>query len=147
MEVHTKFLESTGQAGHLDVRTPVDVIAARRDACESARAWGMGEFDTTRLGTAISELARRLVHECGGGTISWFLVRDGFRRGIRIEFADAGYGLAETQARSSDASALDGISEGAEIARRFVDALEIESSPGGGAKIAVLKWFVSARAA
>ncbi|MDP6243223.1 MAG: anti-sigma regulatory factor, partial [Myxococcota bacterium] len=49
------------KASRVEIRGSTDVVTARRDGRDMARALGFGSADQTRLATAISELTRNVV--------------------------------------------------------------------------------------
>ena len=115
----------------------VDSFIGRMIATISALAAVM----ETKLVTAASELARNAVVYGGGGTMSWHVVRDGMRAGIRLEFVDQGPGIADiAQALTDGWTSGTGMGLGLSGSRRLVDAFEIDSAPGRGTRVAITKW-------
>lgn len=116
--------------GEIPVRTEQDVVLARQAVRQAAVACGLRLVDQTKLVTAASELARNAVVYGGGGTMSWHVVRDGMRAGIRLEFVDQGPGIADiAQALTDGWTSGTGMGLGLSGSRRLVDAFEIDSAP------------------
>lgn len=115
----------------LDVRTRVRAAAAEA---------GLGVVDLTKLVTAASELARNMVIYGGGGECRIQRL-DSPRPGVQVVFQDAGPGIPDVERAMED-----GFSTGRSLglglpgARRLVDHFEIESVPGAGTRVAVVKW-------
>ncbi len=127
--------------GEIPVRTEQDVVLARQAVRQAAVACGLRLVDQTKLVTAASELARNAVVYGGGGTMSWHVVRDGMRAGIRLEFVDQGPGIADiAQALTDGWTSGTGMGLGLSGSRRLVDAFEIDSAPGRGTRVAITKW-------
>lgn len=66
----------------IDLLRDFDVVLARQSAREMARDLGFSLMDQTRIATAVSEIARRLLIGRTRGTISLGAVRDGSREGF-----------------------------------------------------------------
>ncbi|WP_028920751.1 anti-sigma regulatory factor [Pseudoxanthomonas suwonensis] len=127
--------------GQLPIRTEQDVVIARQAARQAAVACGLRLVDQTKLITAASELARNAVVYGGGGTMSWTAVKDGMRKGVRLEFVDQGPGIPDIdQALTDGWTSGTGMGLGLSGSRRLVDAFELESSPGKGTRVAITKW-------
>lgn len=127
--------------GQLPVRTEQDVVLARQAARQAAVACGLRLVDQTKLITAASELARNAVVYGGGGTMSWAVVKDGLRKGVRLEFADQGPGIPDIEQALTDGwTSGNGMGLGLSGSRRLVDVFELDSGPGRGTRVAITKW-------
>jgi len=127
--------------GRLEVRGEQDVVLARQTARQAAVACGLRLVDQTKLITAASELARNTVVYGGGGHMDWELVRDGIRKGVRLEFVDEGPGIADVaQALTDGWTSGKGMGLGLSGSRRLVDVFELDSEPGRGTRVAITKW-------
>ena len=125
----------------LDLRSDVDVVAARRGVTELAREIGLSTLDRTRVVTAASELARNTVVYGRGGVMSLEIVRDGSREGLRLTFEDHGPGIADIDRALEDGfSTGGGMGLGLPGARRLVNDFELTSSPGVGTCVTVTRW-------
>lgn len=132
-----------GDAGveTLPIRSAHDVVRIRQAVRRRAAALGFGLVDQTKMITAASELARNALDHGGGGDMHMELVDDGRRQGLRLTFEDQGPGIA-----SLDTALRDGYSTGAGLglglsgARRLVHRLDIDSAPGRGTRVTIVRW-------
>lgn len=132
---------TTFGAGSQCIRNPVEVILVRRRIVDAAAALGFSTLDTTKLGTAVSELARNVLEHGGGGQAEWEEVRDGSRRGVRVLFSDQGPGIDDIEAAMGNGfTTKGGMGIGLPGARRLVDDMRVVSSPGRGTTVEILKW-------
>lgn len=116
----------------LPIVTDRDVLLARRQGRERARALGMGLADQTRLATAISELARNVLRYAGSGTCTFVEGEVGAgRKRLRVIVEDHGPGIANIEDALRDGfSTGRGLGAGLPGARRLVHEFELESRPG-----------------
>ncbi len=128
-------------SGQLPVRTEQDVVLARQAARQAAVACGLRLVDQTKLITAASELARNAVVYGGGGVMNWQAVREGIRKGVRLEFVDQGPGIPDLKQALTDGwTSGRGMGLGLSGSRRLVDVFELDSAPGRGTRVAITKW-------
>lgn len=124
-----------------DLRSEMDVVAARRVVSDGAHEIGLTTLDRTKVVTAASELARNTVVHGRGGCMYMEIVRSGSRRGIRLVFKDKGPGIADI-----DRALQDGYSTGGSMgmglpgARRLVNEFAITSTPGAGTSVTIVRW-------
>lgn len=123
------------------LRTQDDVVISR----QAVRSWaveiGLSLVDQTKLVTAASELARNTVVYGGGGTLQLEQVEDGTRRGIRLVFEDQGPGIPDVERALQDGfTSGGGLGLGLGGARRLVNEFRIDTQPGEGTRITVVKW-------
>jgi serine/threonine-protein kinase RsbT len=118
-----------------------DVVLVRRLVREWAVAAGFSLVDQTKIVTAASELARNAVHYGGGGTCHVEVLNDGMKRGLRLVFEDRGPGIADIdQALRDGFTTGTGLGLGLGGARRLVNEFEIQSRPGEGTRVTVIRW-------
>jgi serine/threonine-protein kinase RsbT len=123
------------------VRSDEDVVKVRRTVREWSVALGFGLVDQTKLVTAASELARNAVLYGGGGTLLLEALNDGPRRGLRLVFSDEGPGIPDVELALRDGyTTAGGLGLGLGGARRLVNEFEIDSQPGKGTRIAIVRW-------
>ncbi|HET7231866.1 MAG TPA: anti-sigma regulatory factor [Longimicrobium sp.] len=123
------------------LRTEEDVVYARQAVRGWAVEMGFSLVDQTKLVTAASELARNTVVYGGGGTLHMEQLEDGIRRGLRLVFDDQGPGIADIDRALQDGyTSGGGLGLGLGGARRLVNEFRIESQPGQGTRITVVKW-------
>lgn len=123
------------------LRTEDDVVRAR----QAVRAWavelGFSLVDQTKLVTAASELARNTVVYGGGGAMGMEVLEDGARTGFRLVFHDTGPGIPDPDRALKDGYTTGGgLGLGLGGAKRLVNEFAIQSAPGEGTRITVVKW-------
>ena len=104
---------------------------------------GFRTIDQTRLATVTSELARNVVKYAKRGRMIMQPAEslDG-RRGMRIIFEDSGPGIPDVGAAMRDGfSTGGGLGKGLPGSRRLDDEFEIESAPGAGTRVTVIRWL------
>jgi serine/threonine-protein kinase RsbT len=118
-----------------------DVVIVRQRAREQAHRAGFSLLETTKLVTAASELARNTLEHGGGGHAEIEICTDGTRRGVRMRFVDDGPGIADVEQALRDGFTTGkGLGLGLGGSRRLVNEFEIETRPGHGTKITVVRW-------
>jgi serine/threonine-protein kinase RsbT len=123
------------------LRSEEDVVYARQAVRSWAVEMAFSLVDQTKLVTAASELARNTIVYGGGGTLRLEQVEDGARRGLRLFFEDQGPGIADVERAMQDGyTSGGGLGLGLGGARRLVNEFRIESAPGQGTRITVVKW-------
>jgi serine/threonine-protein kinase RsbT len=125
----------------ITIRSDDDVVAARREARELAASIGFEPTDLTLLATAISEVARNITAYAGSGEIVISVQNSGGRLGIAVEARDDGPGIEDVDLALRDGySTGDGLGLGLPGARRLVDEFAIETTPGRGTVVTMVKW-------
>ena len=123
------------------VAADIDVVSARRQGRILAEQLGFSVSEATLVATAISELARNIVLYAGRGEIVVGRVDGSERCGIEIVASDSGPGIADTAlATNAGYSTSGGLGLGLPGVRRIMDEFQIESEPGKGTKVKVVKW-------
>ncbi len=125
----------------IPVTTDQDVVRVRQLVRTVAVEAKLSLVDQTKLVTAASELARNTLVYGGGGIVEVSGVRNEFRAGIRIVFADDGPGIADLELALTDGYTTGGgLGLGLSGARRLVDEFTVETEVGRGTTITVTKW-------
>jgi serine/threonine-protein kinase RsbT len=126
----------------LPIRTGDDVVRVRQQVRAVAAGSGLSLVDQTKLVTAASELARNALVHGGGGTARVDVVTSGTGKpGVRIGFTDDGPGIADVdQALTDGWTSGGGLGLGLSGARRLVDEFELNTKPGSGTSVVVVKW-------
>lgn len=125
----------------MKVETEDDIILVRRRVRELAEQRRFDAFATAAVTTATSELARNIIVHAGKGVATLEEVSDGNRTGIRLTFRDEGPGIADVQrVLQGGFSTARSMGLGLSGSRRLVDAFELDSTPGKGTTITVVKW-------
>jgi serine/threonine-protein kinase RsbT len=132
---------SIAPEGEIAIQTEGDIVATRHTVREIAVEIGFGITDITRIVTAASELARNVYKYGGGGIVRWRRVASSERSGIELQFIDQGPGIADvSKALEAGYSTGQGLGLGLPAARRLMDELDIQSSPGQGTCVTLKKW-------
>ena len=129
-------------SAQLSLRTGEDVVRLRSAVRERAVAVGLSLVDQTKIVTAASELGRNTVQYGGGGTATIALVTGkGGRRGVRLEFVDQGPGIPDVALALKDGYTTGGgLGLGLSGARRLSDEFDIQSRPGEGTRVTIVRW-------
>ena len=125
----------------LPLRSDEDVVALRKHVRERAVAIALSLVDQTKLVTAASELARNTLKYGGGGTVYLDALGDGFRKGVGLIFVDNGPGIPDLELALRDGYTTGGgLGLGLGGSKRLVDEFDIDSRPGEGTAVSVVKW-------
>jgi serine/threonine-protein kinase RsbT len=125
----------------LPLRSDEDVVGLRRHVRERAVAIALSLVDQTKLVTAASELARNTIKYGGGGEVHLDLLEDGFKRGVGLIFVDNGPGIADLEQALRDGfTSGGGLGLGLGGSKRLADEFEIDSRPGEGTAVSIVKW-------
>jgi serine/threonine-protein kinase RsbT len=121
--------------------TEADVVRVRQVVRNLAVAAKLSLVDQTKMITAASELARNTLVYGGGGSMTVDIVDNGRRRGIRAVFEDSGPGIPDLQLALTDGwTSGSGLGLGLSGSRRLVDDFDVQSSPGLGTTVRIVKW-------
>lgn len=123
------------------VVTDEDVVHLRRIVRERAIALGFSLIEQTKTVTAASELARNVLRYGGGGEMRLTVRQNGLRRGLQLAFVDNGPGIADVQQALQDGfTSGGGLGLGLGGSKRLVDDFHIETAPGKGTTVTIVKW-------
>ncbi len=123
------------------ITSDADVVRVRQSVRALAVVAKLSLVDQTKLVTAASELARNTLVYGGGGSAVVELVATGGRRGVRAAFADQGPGITDVaQALTDGWTSGNGLGLGLSGAKRLVDDFELETGPGEGTLVKIVKW-------
>ena len=123
------------------IRSSEDVVAIRQAVRQRAVELGFNLIDQTKIVTAASELARNTVQYGGGGHLTIEGVEQGGRRGLRLTFEDQGPGIADVEMAMRDGYTTGGgLGLGLGGARRLANEFYIQSRPGEGTRVTVVRW-------
>lgn len=125
----------------LSLRAPEDIVLAR----QLARAWavrnGFSIVDQTKIVTATSELARNVIVHGGGGEMRVRLLQRAARRGLELSFLDQGPGIPDVELALTDGYTTNGgMGLGLGGSRRLMNEFTIDSKPGNGTRVSVVRW-------
>jgi serine/threonine-protein kinase RsbT len=123
------------------IESDADVVTARQLARELAAGLELSSTDQTLLATAISEVARNITTYAKRGEVLVSIVQDDNRRGIRVVARDQGPGIEDIDRALQDGYTTGGgLGLGLPGARRLVDDFSIDSAPGQGTTVTLVKW-------
>jgi serine/threonine-protein kinase RsbT len=129
------------QAERIAIESDADVVTARQRARALAVGLEMPTTDQTLLATAISEIARNITAYAQRGEVCLDVVHDGGRRGIRVVATDEGPGIEDLEKALTDGYTTGGgLGLGLPGARRLVDEFDIQTAPGQGTRVTLVKW-------
>ena len=125
----------------IQVRSGDDVVRVRQEVRTRAVEVGLGIVDQTKMVTAASELARNTLIYGGGGRLTWQIVQQGTKRGLRLMFEDHGPGIENLGLAMTDGwTSGNGLGMGLTGAKRLVNEFEIDSKVGVGTRVTITRW-------
>jgi len=130
---------------HVAIASDSDVVTARQIAREMGGDLGFSSTDLTLLATAISEVARNITTYAGTGEVALRVLRDRDRgrEGIEVLASDDGPGIEDVELALQDGYTTgNGLGLGLPGARRLVDEFDLETRPGEGTRVRLVKWRV-----
>jgi serine/threonine-protein kinase RsbT len=123
------------------IQTAEDVVGVRQAVRQRAVDLGFNLVDQTKIVTAASELARNTLQYGGGGTVTLEALEEAGRRGLRLIFEDRGPGITNVELAMKDGySTGGGLGLGLSGARRLSSEFHIDSRPGEGTRITIVRW-------
>jgi serine/threonine-protein kinase RsbT len=123
------------------ILTDADVVTARQQARTLGASLGFSSTDLTLLATAISEVARNITTYAGSGVVTLRTVRQREREGIEVVASDEGPGIENVELAMQDGySTRNGLGLGLPGTRRLVDDFELDTEPGVGTTVRLVKW-------
>lgn len=129
------------EEGTFTITTETDIVTARTTIREVATDVGFGLTDTTRIVTAVSELARNVYLYADSGTMHWRTDTNRDRQLIEIVFDDDGPGIADVErALEEGYSTANGMGHGLSGTQKLMDEFEIETNAETGTTVTVRKY-------
>jgi serine/threonine-protein kinase RsbT len=123
------------------IESSEDVVAIRQAVRQRAIELGFNLVDQTKIVTAASELARNTLQYGGGGTLVLEGIQEGVRKGLRLTFEDHGPGIADVELAMKDGYTTgNGLGLGLSGARRLSNDFTIDSRPGEGTRVTIVRW-------
>jgi serine/threonine-protein kinase RsbT len=133
------------EESRIAIESDADVVTARQKARELAAGLELSSTDQTLLATAISEVARNITTYATRGEVLVSIVHDQDRAGIQVIARDDGPGIEDLERAMQDGFTTGGgLGLGLPGARRLVDDFSIDSAPGRGTTVTLVKWSRSA---
>jgi serine/threonine-protein kinase RsbT len=125
----------------VDVNDSDDIVTARQAGHDLARRLGFSLTDVTMVATAISEIARNITSYAGHGEVRVGVQYREGRKALVVRAEDDGPGIPDIDRALEDGySTGRGLGLGLPGARRLMDRLIIESTPGAGTVVEMWKW-------
>ena len=123
------------------IRTDADVVTARQEARTMGASLGFSSTDLTLLATAISEVARNITTYAGEGEVTLRVLQQDGRRGIEVLATDEGPGIDDVELAMQDGFTTgNGLGLGLPGSRRLVDDFDLQTTPGAGTTVRLVKW-------
>lgn len=125
----------------LPIQNSEDIVRVRQQTRSYCVEAALSLVDQTKMVTAASELARNTLDYGGGGEAVLELITKDSRNGVRITFIDRGPGIPSIEQALKDGfTSGGGLGLGLGGAKRLSNEFEIESSPGKGTRITIVRW-------
>ncbi|WP_210366086.1 anti-sigma regulatory factor [Bacillus sp. REN3] len=125
----------------IEIKNEFDIVLARQKGREVSKELQFGVVDQSRITTAISELARNIYLYAGSGQVTISVLEENGKRGIEIQANDNGPGIHDIRSILQDGySTSGGLGAGLPGVRRLMDSFDIDSIPGSGTTVTIIKW-------
>jgi serine/threonine-protein kinase RsbT len=125
----------------LPILNSSDVVLARQKVRQWALEMKVTLVDQTKLVTAASELARNALEHGKGGHMVIEKVVNSTKDGLKLVFEDQGPGIPDIETALRDGfTSGGGMGLGLGGSKRLVNDFNIESEPGKGTRITVVRW-------
>ena len=126
----------------INIEREQDTVFLRHRVTEYAVKIKMGLVNQTKLLTAASELVRNMLRYANGGKVLCeVIVESVLQSGIRLTFIDKGPGIKDIALAMKDGfSTGKSLGLGLPGTKRLVNQFNIESTPGKGTTVTILKW-------
>lgn len=118
-----------------------DIIEARSQGKNAAKALGFNSADQAKITVTISELARNIYKYARRGQIHLNPIQDGDRIGLQVIAADRGPGMDVSKVMLDGYSTSGGLGSGLPGAKRLMDDFEVKSCADEGTVITTTKWL------
>lgn len=135
-------IEMGDKEGEIRIESEADIVKARTTVRQSATEFGFGLTDTTRIVTAVSELARNIYRYADCGNVRWRVHSDTRNSKLEVIFEDNGPGIPDIdQALEEGYTTSNGMGHGLSGSRRLMDEFEIESEEEEGTTVTICKYL------
>ncbi len=139
LEQNELWVPETTRKVDVPIREEVDIVVARRAGRMLCQDLGFSDAMQIRIATAISELARNIVHYAGTGEIE-IVDLETVPPGVQIIAQDQGPGITPEQLElilSGKYKSKRGFGMGIVGTRNIMDDFEIQTGPGRGTRVTV----------
>jgi serine/threonine-protein kinase RsbT len=125
----------------LPLQNSNDVVLARQKVRLWATELRFSLVDQTKLVTAASELARNTLDHGKGGAMTIEQVGVAGKFGLKLIFEDHGPGIPDVETALKDGFTTgNGMGLGLGGSKRLVNEFSIETTPGKGTRVTVVRW-------
>ena len=132
---------SAEATGTLPLQSEQHIVQCRQMVRTLCQQLKYSLVEQTKMITAASELSRNTLIHGGGGKMRWEFVERNGRQGLRLHFEDEGPGIADvSQALTDGWTSGTGMGLGLPGSKRLVSEFDIESAPGKGTRVSIVKW-------
>ena len=134
---------SARNSGTIRIRVASESDATRSvvEATCFCKEASLSEVDTQAVATAVSELSRNILKYAGQGEIFFQRRVEGNCTGVLVTVRDRGPGIANIDDAMSDHYSSSGtLGLGLPGVKRMMDEFAIQSEPGKGTQVSILKW-------
>ncbi|WP_139070043.1 anti-sigma regulatory factor [Bacillus sp. FJAT-27225] len=127
---------------YIEISGEHDIMSARQEARQAAKKLGFSLFDQSRIITLISELARNIYKYAGYGRIYIEEIKEHGVHGLCFLAIDDGPGIVDVdRAMKQGFSTSGSLGAGLPAMKRMADEFSIETVPGKGTCIKIIKWL------
>jgi serine/threonine-protein kinase RsbT len=131
----------SGKQETVPIASSSDVVMARQKVRQWAMEMKFTLVDQTKLVTAASELARNALEHGKGGHMVIEQVENSVKNGLKLVFEDQGPGIPDIEAALRDGFTTGGgMGLGLGGSKRLVNDFHVESQPGKGTRVTVVRW-------
>lgn len=125
----------------VEITTSEDIVRVRLAVRRRLTDLRFNLIDETKTVTAASEIARNTFDYGGGGTLTMEDIENSGRLGLRLIFEDHGPGIPDLDLAMKDGyTTANGLGLGLGGARRLVNEFSINSEPGKGTIVILIRW-------
>jgi serine/threonine-protein kinase RsbT len=125
----------------LPILSSEDIVLVRQKVRQWAIDLTFSLVDQTKMVTAASELARNALEYGGGGSVRLEQLQNETRRGLRLMFEDSGPGIVDVELALRDGYTTgNGMGLGLGGSRRLVHEFDVDSRPGEGTRVTIVRW-------
>ena len=123
------------------LRRENDLLFARQRARQIAQLLGFSTGDSTRITTALAEIARNALQYGGGGTVGFFIEDEQHGlQSLAVQITDQGPGIAEMDTiLAGQYGSQTGMGVGITGSRALMDRFHIETTAGAGTRVRMAK--------
>ncbi|MDQ7999359.1 MAG: anti-sigma regulatory factor [Pseudomonadota bacterium] len=128
-------------SGTLPLESEQHIVLCRQTVRSLCQQLKFSLVEQTKMITAASELGRNTLTHGGGGRMHWALLNRALRQGLQLRFEDEGPGIPDIALAMSDGfTSGGGMGLGLPGSKRLVSEFDLQSSPGRGTCVSVIRW-------